>query len=308
MKTDCMNMPKCVILGANGYIGRNITRISADKGYGVLALDIQESSIAEDIPYMRLDITDKARVEETDLSSDFIIFLSGLTGTYVSFENYEEYIKVNEIGLLNVLNSIRKYPKKPRIIYPSTRLIYKRNEYPITEDGEKECKTIYAINKLTGENILKAYENVFKIPYTIFRISVPYGNLFDDNYSFGTIGFFLKNAKKGEPIVLYGNGSMRRTFTHIEDVCEQILSAGTHPAAVNTVYNISGESFSLLEVASLFAEKYNVEVKFRAWPENDLLIEAGHTVFNSEKIEKLLNRPLKHRLKDWICGNERDLL
>lgn len=299
-----MNTPKCIVLGANGYIGRHITRIATDKGYGVLAVDIQESSIAENIPYAQLDITDKILVEEADLSSDFIIFLSGLTGTYNGFENYEQYVKVNEIGLLNVLNSIRKYSKKPRILLSSTRLVYKGNEKPITEDGEKEGKTIYAINKLTCENILKAYENVFKIPYTIFRTCVPYGNLFDDNYSFGTIGFFLKNAKNRQPIVLYGDGSVRRTFTHIEDVCEQILLAGMHPATVNTVYNISGESFSLREAANLFAKKYNIEVKFRPWPENDLLIESGHTVFNSERIEKLLNRPLKYKLKDWICSNE----
>ncbi|MDO8488610.1 MAG: NAD(P)-dependent oxidoreductase [Candidatus Omnitrophota bacterium] len=299
-----MDTPKYVVLGANGYIGRHIIKMLTDKGYGILAVDIQKSSIMENIPYMQLDIKGKDWVEKTDLSSDYIIFLSGLTGTYGGFENYEQYVLANEIGLLNVLNSIRKYSKKPRVIFSSSRLVYKGNENPITEDGQKECKTIYAINKLACENILKAYANVFKIPYTIFRTCVPYGNLFNDNYSFGTIGFFLKNAKNKQPIVLYGDGSMRRTFTHIEDVCEQILLAGIHPDAVNTVYNIGGESFSLVEAASLFAKKYNVEVKFCPWPENDLLIESGHTVFNSEKIEKLLNRPLKYKLKDYICNNE----
>jgi len=299
-----MNKPKYVVLGANGYIGRHITKILTDKGYGVLAVDIHESSITENIPYIQLDITDKDWVEKTNLSSDFIIFLAGLTGTYSGFENYEQYVKVNEIGLLNVLNIIRKYSNKPRVLFSSSRLVYKGNENPIMEDGEKDGKTIYAINKLACENILKVYENVFKIPYTIFRTCVPYGNLFDDNYSFGTIGFFLKNTKKGQPITLYGDGSMRRTFTHIEDVCEQILLAGMHPDAINKVYNVKGESFSLFEVANLFARKFKTEVKFCPWPENDLLIESGHTVFNSERIEKLLNRPLKHKLKDWICSNE----
>ncbi|MFH0948828.1 MAG: NAD-dependent epimerase/dehydratase family protein [Elusimicrobiota bacterium] len=299
-----MNKLRYVVLGANGYIGRHITRILDDQGYNVLAVDMQEHSITENIPYIQLDITNKNLVEKTDLSSDFIIFLSGLTGTSNGFENYEQYVKVNEIGLLNVLNSIRKYSNKPRVLFSSSRLVYKGNENPITEDGEKEGKTIYAINKLACENILKAYENVFKIPYTIFRTCVPYGNLFDDNYSFGTIGFFLKNAKKGQPITLYGDGSMRRTFTHIEDVCEQLLLAGMHPDAVNTVYNVKGESFSLFEVANLFAKKFKTEVNLCPWPENDLLIESGHTVFNSERIEKLLNRPLKHKLKDWISNNE----
>lgn len=298
-----MNVSKCVVLGANGYIGRHIVKMLAEKRCDVLAVDIQGASLVNNVHYLQLDITDKARVEKADLSCDFMIFLSGLTGTYNSFENYEQYIKVNEIGLLNVLNSLRKYLKSPRIVFSSTRLVYKGNENIIAEDDEKEGKTIYAINKLACENILKAYENIFKIPYTIFRTCVPYGNLFDDNYSFGTIGFFLKNAKNGQPIVLYGDGSMRRTFTHIEDVCEQILSAGMHPAALNMIYNIGGESFSLFEIANLFAEKYNIEVKFCPWPENDLLIESGHTVFDSKRIEKLLKKPLKYKLRDWVYSH-----
>jgi len=297
-----MKAPKYIVLGANGYIGRHVVKVLADQRADVSAFDIQAASFIKDIPYTQLDITDESLVEKANLSSDFIIFLSGLTGTYNSFENYAQYVRVNEIGLLNVLNSVRKYPQKPRVVFSSTRLVYSGSEDPIKEDGEKDAKTIYAINKLTCENILKAYEMVFKIPYTIFRTCVPYGNLFGDNYSFGTIGFFLENAKNGKPIVLYGDGSSRRTFTYIEDVCEQILLAGAHPAAVNNVYNVGGESFSLFEVADMLAKKYKIKVKLCPWSQNDLLIESGHTVFNSEKIEKLLNRPLKRRLKDWILN------
>lgn len=57
------------------------------------------------------------------------------------------------------------------------------------EDDEKETKTIYAVNKIACENLLYAYRQNFDIPYTIFRICVPFGNMFSDDYSFGTIGF-----------------------------------------------------------------------------------------------------------------------
>lgn len=299
-----MKKPKFIVLGANGYIGRHMSRLLADKGCDLLAVDIQKEPAVENIPYLELDITDKVAAENSNLTCDFIFYLCGLTGTSNGFDNYERYVKVNEIGLLNLLNTIRRCPQKPRIIFPSTRLVYKGSDTTVSEEGEKEAKTIYAINKLTCENILRAYENVFRIPYTICRICVPYGNLFDQNYSFGSIAIFLKKSKNAQPIILYGDGSQKRTFTHIEDICEQLLLAGTHPAAVNNVYNLSGEAFSLREVATLFADKYNVKVGFCPWPKNDLLIETGHTVFNSEKIEKLLNRLLKYKLADWIRNDE----
>lgn len=299
-----LKTPRFIILGANGYIGRHMTKTLLDKGYDVLAFDMQRSSLVRGAPYARLDITDRKRLEKIDLSSDFVIIFSGITGTNSGFENYEEYFKVNEIGLTNVLNSIRKLSKKPRVIFPSTRLVYKGSEKPIKEEGEEDAKTIYAVNKLACENILKAYKSAFDIHFTIFRICVPYGNIFDDDYSFGTIGFFLKNAKSGKPIVLYGDGSSKRTFTHIQDVCDQILSAGMHPGAVDNVYNLKGEAFSLLEAAHFIAKKYGVKVSFSRWPKQDLLIESGHTVFNSKRIEALLDRPLKYHLKEWVHSCE----
>lgn len=296
-----MKNKKFIVLGANGYIGRHMVGALRKNGLDVLAADVQSGAVIDGTPFKQIDICDKKAVESADFSCDFIIFFSGITGTYSGFDNYEQYFNVNEIGLANVLNSLRKYPKKPRIIFPSSRLVYKGKDGLLKEEDELEAKTIYAINKISCENLLKAYENSFGIPYTVFRICVPYANLFDDNYSFGTIGFFLKKAKSGQPIVLYGDGSLRRTFTHIEDVCAQLLSAGTHPDSVNSTYNVSGEEFSLREVAGMFAKRFNIEVQFSPWHENDLRIESGHTVFNSKKIERLLHKPIQYHLKEWIA-------
>ena len=59
----------------------------------------------------------------------------------------------------------------------------------------------------------------------------------------------IDNAVKGKNISLYGNGSVRRTFTHIEDVCDNLISGAFSDKCVNDVYNIGGEDMSLWEVA-----------------------------------------------------------
>ena len=56
-------------------------------------------------------------------------------------------------------------------------------------------------------------EDIFQFVYfhshfTIFRICVPYGNLIDELYSYGTIGFFINRAMKGQNITIYGDGSL----------------------------------------------------------------------------------------------------
>jgi len=189
-----------------------------------------------------------------------------------------------------------------RIIYPSTRLVYKGiKNTPLKEGFEKESKTIYAKNKINCERILNDYQLQHKIDYTIFRICVPYGNLLGENYSYGTIGFFINKAIKGENITIYGDGSLKRTFTHVSDISEAIIKGIEHEQTKNKIYNIgSNDSLSLLEVANLVAKKYKVGVVFVDWPEEALKIESGDTIFNDEKLQKDINYKYKYSIKDWI--------
>ena len=105
------------------------------------------------------------------------------------------------------------------------------------EDDEKETKTIYAVNKIACENLLYAYRQNFDIPYTIFRICVPFGNMFSDDYSFGTIGFFIRQASNDRRITLYGDGSIKRTFTSMHDLCKQIVEVGMERVSDGEIYN-----------------------------------------------------------------------
>ena len=173
------------------------------------------------------------------------------------------------------------------------------NNVPLHEDSEKEFKTIYALNKYHNECILKMFKAHYNIPYTIFRIGVPYGNLLSENYSYGTIGFFLKNAKHKRNITLYGDGTLKRTFTFIGDICKQILEVFEVEESNAQIYNIGGETYSLKEVATMIASKYNVDVEHVEWPAKARTIESGDTVFDSNKIEKICGNKY-FSLPNWI--------
>ena len=293
---------KIAILGSNGYIGRNMSFYLHQLGYSVQDFDIQDQTDNAWMQYEKLDIREQKSLSKISADCNFIFLFSGITGTWNGFDNYQSFIEINEIGLLNVLNFMRLSDSKARIIFPSTRLVYKGIENTaLAEDAKKEPRTIYAINKLAGEQLLQLYADIFNIKYTIYRLSVPYGNLVGKNYSYGTIGFFLKQATEKQEITLYGDGSLRRTFSNIEDICRLLCVSMNNPASVNETFNIGGENFSLREVAALISSHYKKSaIIYIPWEENSLKIESGDTVFDSAKIDSLCNFEYKNTFIKWL--------
>ena len=287
---------KVAIIGGRGYLGRHLDFYLRRKDIIPMVYDMLD---CDEPNYKKIDITDRQSVAEIDLKVDYIFMFAGLTGTFAGFDKFETYNAINEVGLLNLLDAIRNSGYRPKIIFPSTRLIYKGTDKALTEDDEKETKTIYAVNKLACEGFLQAYRASFDIPFTIFRICIPYGNLLSTDYSFGTVGFFIKQASAGKNITLYGGGSVKRTFTHIEDLCYQIVEGAFNPNSNGEIYNVGGETYSLREAAEIIADKYGTNIIEIPWPERDSRIESGHTYFNDTKIRKLLKFGNYKKLKDF---------
>lgn len=293
-----MKNKKCIVIGAHGYIGRHIVKYLQER-YNIIAecYDVQTSEIEPH--YHQLDLANKKLVQNLNLDVDFIFNFAGLTGTYNGFDNYEKFMTINELSLLNLLDAIRTREHHPKVIFPSTRLVYKGYDKPLKEEDEKESKTIYAVNKIACEGILQAYKDSFDIPYTIFRICIPYGNLLSTDYSFGTIGFFIKQARAGKDITLYGGGNVKRTFTHMEDLCYQIIEGAFNDNSNGKIYNVGGETLSLKEAAEIIAAKYGVNIVAVPWPDRDLRIESDHTYFDDSKIKSLLTMKPYKKLKDF---------
>ena len=235
-----------------------------------------------------------------DLICDIIYMFIGKTGSANGFDDCDTFLNINEKALLNLLNEYRRQNSKAKIVFPSTRLVYKGKKGKLSEDAEKEFKTIYAINKYACEQYLAQYRNVFGVKYCIFRICIPYGTLISGASSYGTAEFMLKKAQQNENIILYGDGSVRRTLTYMGDLCDILIDGGINDSCENTVYNIGGEDYSLKEMAELIAKKYNVGVDFVEWPEVALKIESGDTVFDDCKLKRVLNYQLKKTFIQWI--------
>lgn len=283
---------KAIIFGANGYLGRHLTCFLRETGHEVNIPMAEDSTI--------LNLQDLNSLSQVNFDVDAVFMFAGATGTVISFDQYKKFLLANELSLLNVLDCIRRSSFRPRVIFPSTRLVYAGAEDCLPESGPKEFKTPYSINKIACEYYLQAYSGAFDIPFTIIRISVPYGNRLGGECSYGTVDSFIQQARNTGLINLYGGGYVRRTFSHVEDLCRITISAAVSPEAINGIFNMPGEDLSLREAAFLIAIKLGASLQDSDWPELDARIETGSTKFNSDRIESILNESIKYRFADWV--------
>jgi UDP-glucose 4-epimerase len=285
---------KSLVLGASGYLGGHLLQALSFGGHQAVVPTAADGK--------RLDLCDPMSLSGVDWNVDAVFMFAGVTGTTASFSKGREFVQGNELALLNVLESIRQTPHRPRVVFPSSRLVYKGADRPLPEEASLEAKTIYAANKIACELLLKAYGNAFHIPSTVLRICVPYGNQLGNGYSHGTIGNFIKQASQHGKIQLYGDGSLRRTFSHVADLCAMTIEAAQTPACENEVFNLPGDDLSLHEAAALIAERAGATIAFREWPELDLRVESGSTVFDASRWLAVTKHMAQHSLARWASS------
>ncbi|MDT8413035.1 MAG: NAD(P)-dependent oxidoreductase [Vicingaceae bacterium] len=295
-------MQKALIFGANGYLGRHLAIALKANNIAFTPTGSAAKSVDNYNNYVQADICNQKSLVQLDFNVDYIFVFAAITGTSTQLSDYINMKTVNELGLLHILQQHQQSNSKAKIILPSTRLVYKgKSNVFLKETDTLKALTPYAQTKINGEQLLAYYQEHAKINYTIFRICVPYGNAFDGAYSYGTTGFFLSKAQNGENISIYGDGSQKRTFTHVEDVVNVILATIPHSKSNNQVYNIGGnDHLSVKEVAEMIAKKFNVKLDFVPFPDQAIKIESGDTIFDDAKLQANTPFTYQHKINDWI--------
>ena len=298
MKDACER--KVAIFGGNGYMGQHLLFHLQQIGVRCDVYDVHESAVGAPDKYATVDVLNPDYVDGIDVAQyGAVYFLSGLSGPERSFESAELYCKVNELGLLSLCRKISSLTKsKPKIIFPSSRLVY-RGGMRVSEDSALEARSVYAANKIACENILSAYHHRYGVPYVALRICVPYGNLVGSEYSYGTVGFFLKCIREHRPITLYGDGANRKTYTYISDLCK-IADRVAVMNIASGVYNVGGYDYSLREIANILVDKLGGSVISVPWPEEARRVEMGDISLDSTKLDHAIRFGEYRRFEDVV--------
>ena len=115
---------------------------------------------------------------------------------------------------------------------------------------------VNGINKISGEFYHLVYHQVYGIRASSLRLTNTYGprQLIRHNRQ-GFIGWFVRQVALGEEIQVFGDGSQKRDFNHVDDVVDAFLRAGAMEAANGQVLNLGDEHpVSLLELVELLLD------------------------------------------------------
>ncbi len=191
---------------------------------------------------------------------DAVIHLAAMAGVPLSLLQPRLYTEVNVDGTVNLLMLSSKISVKNFVFASSSSVYGDRNEVPFMED-EPANRPIspYASSKLAGEAFCYAFHHNFKIPVSCLRFFTVYGPL---QRPYGmVIQRFINQAYRGIPLTIYGDGSMARDYTYVEDTVSGIISALDMKCDYE-IFNLGNSSpVSVLELAKIIQQALGVKAQ-----------------------------------------------
>lgn len=126
------------------------------------------------------------------------------------------------------------------------------DQVPVAEDHPLRPINSYGIVKVAIEHYLAMYRQLHGIQSLAVRASNPYGPRQSHSGVQGVISTFLRRVHAGEPIEVWGDGSVVRDYLYVSDLAEFcVLAAGS--AEVGAFNVGSGEGRSLNEIIEIIS-------------------------------------------------------
>jgi UDP-glucuronate 4-epimerase len=258
---------KALVTGAAGFIGSHLTERLLRDGWTVTGVDnfdgfydpqVKRSNIAPCLsdPRFRLveaDIRDKAAMEKAvEEGTEVIVHLAARAGVRPSIAEPVLYVDVNINGTVALLEVARQR-KVGRFVFASSSSVYGNNEkVPFAEEDNVDFPiSPYAATKKAGELICHTYHHLYGIAINCLRFFTVYGPRQRPDLA---IHKFARLIEQGQPIPIFGDGTMMRDFTYSDDIINGVVAA-IDRCQDYQIYNL-GES-QPISVTDLIAELEN---------------------------------------------------
>lgn len=235
-------MKKILVLGGNGFIGRNLCEYMAQKGEMVYSFDMAlPETKKEGIKYISGDFFDDYTLEKVIAGMDIVFHaictLNPGNSNDKCLMGYErDFVQTAKLCYLLKDTNCRL------IFLSSGGTVYgNQSIQPIREDAVPVPINHYGNLKLCIENTIRTFNFQSKRNMLVARISNPYGP--GQNYLKG-VGFIdaaLKRAIHGETIEVWGNGDVVRDYIYIDDVCRMLYDL-VHYHGKYEVFNLSSNT------------------------------------------------------------------
>jgi UDP-glucuronate 4-epimerase len=251
-----MNNKNILVTGGAGFIASHLVdRLLGEKVWSVTVVDdfndfyspeIKRANIAGHLqnPNYKLveaDIRDSSAMAAmfAETKFDVIVHLAARAGVRPSLSEPKLYAETNINGTLNLLELAREHKIK-QFVFGSSSSVYGINtKVPFAEDDRiHQPISPYAATKAAGELICHTYTHLYEIRCVCLRFFTVYGARQRPDLA---IHKFSRLISEGKPIPVFGDGSMRRDYTYIDDIIQGVRSAIDYDATMYEVFNL-GES------------------------------------------------------------------
>ncbi|MEP6754696.1 MAG: NAD-dependent epimerase/dehydratase family protein [Chthonomonadales bacterium] len=259
-----MQGTKILITGGAGFVGSTTADQLLEAGASEVRLldnfirgnlrNLDHAKKIGNIIVIEGDIRDKETVDSAMCGIDYVIHQAALRITRCA-EAPREAIEVLIDGTSNVLESAIRHKVK-KIVAASSASVYGDPSYlPMDESHPFNNRTLYGAGKIANEQMLRAYYEMFHLPYVAFRYFNLYGPRMDiDGVYTEVLIRWMDAIEAGQPPKIFGDGSQSMDFVFIEDVA-RINVVGLVSEVTDEVFNVgTGVQTTLNELCHLLLE------------------------------------------------------
>lgn len=300
-------MARCLVLGADGFIGSHLTEALLARGHRVRAFDHfaknQPKNLAPDLDNMQLFAGDFHNKQQLKDALDGIEYVFH----FISTTNQPDSAKDPFVDLeTNVQMSVELFElcatvKVKRVIFPSSGgTVYGRSTpTAFSERDSVEPVSPYAIGKATIESYLRYFKQASNLDSITFRISTAYGERQNLVGNQGVIPIFLNLIKQAKPLPIMGDGQMVRDYIYVKDIAETIANVFDKPHK-HSIYNLaSSQPTSLSDLIKIFEQVTGQKTKIEKLPPRPF--DVSRLVLDTTRLVNEFNLKPSTPLKEGIA-------
>jgi UDP-glucose 4-epimerase len=252
-----------LVTGGAGFIGSHLCDELIARGDRVHVLDDLSTGSVDNIKHLKghpgfdytIDSATNARlVAELVDEADVVYHLAAAVGVALVVDSPVRAIETN-VHCTEVVLAQANKKKKPVLIASTSEVYGKSTALPFREDGDLTLgptdigRWAYACSKAIDEFLAIAYWKERKLPAVIVRMFNTVGPRQTGRYGM-VIPRFVRQALASQALTVYGDGTQRRCFCHVNDVVTALVDVMQCDAAYGQVYNLGGtDEIAIIDLA-----------------------------------------------------------
>lgn len=227
-----------LVTGAAGFIGSHLCEALLKEGHQVTGVDnfdpfydraIKEGNLkialrSPAFRFVEMDLKDRAATDSLLAHGwDVVAHLAGRGGVRRSIEEPIPYLENNCLATLTVLEAMKAQGVR-RLVYASTSSVYgNRSDVPFREEDRADWPVSpYSATKKACEVLCHTYHQLCGMDVYVLRFFTVYGPRQRPDMA---IHKFVSAISHHKPIERFGDGSMVRDYTYVDDIVSGVVRA-----------------------------------------------------------------------------------